>query len=78
MFPNENSEIYRDQSYAFEKARGKNASWVVQPKESNCIWTALKAEKHREHMWDGVHLCICMMNTVEKTMLSIVSHFFST
>lgn len=31
--------------------------------------TALIAEDIRVHMWDGVHLCVCVINTVDKAML---------
>lgn len=37
-------------------------------KDQTAFGTALRAEKVRVHMWDGVYLC--MMNTVEKKMLS--------
>lgn len=77
MFPNENSAIDRVQPYGFERAVGKMLHDFFSVKDQAAFGTALKAEKIREHMWDGVHLYIGTMNTVEKTTMSVVTYFFS-
>lgn len=77
MFPNENSEIYRVQPYGFEMVVGKMLHGFFSLRDQAAFGTALKAEKIREHMWDGVHLYIGMMDTVEKTMMPVVTNLFS-
>ena len=58
MLSKENSAIYRHQPNAFQRARDKNVSQVLQPRDQAMFGTVLMAEKIRVYKWDRVHLCI--------------------